>query len=158
MSSIKIEKFQPGQEAQVNSLIRRVYDGYIAGDYSDEGNRFFYDWIEPGKITERQREGRKMYVAEINSTIVGVVEVRENNHISLLFVDSAHHGKGIAKKLVAKAVSYCLQMDPALSKVFVHASPFSIPVYKKLGFVEQSDFIVEENGMKYIPMEMTIKR
>ena len=43
-----------------------------------------------------------------------------------------------------------------LDKFYVHASPYSIPVYKKMGFIETGN-MMEENGIKYLPMEMTIK-
>ena len=48
-------------------------------------------------------------------------------------------------------------IDSKLDKFYVHASPYSIPIYKKLGFIE-TDKILEENGIKYLPMEMTIKK
>lgn len=96
-----------------------------------------------------------MLVAIIDSKIAGVIETRDNNYISLLFVDKAFHGQGIAGKLFRKSLLNCKKINPELNKFYVHASPFSVPVYKKLGFTE-TDLMQEQNGIKYLPMEMEI--
>jgi len=45
----------------------------------------------------------------------------------------------------------------AIERIYVHASPFSIPIYRKLGFYE-TDIMQEENGIRYLPMEMEVKK
>lgn len=152
---IKIEKYQNGQEYAVSDLIKRVYDEFVSCDYNVEGNQFFYDWIQPVKIAERQIKNRSMYTATIGLRIVGVIEIRENNRISLLFVDKDYQGLGIAKKLFQASLIECKKRDGKLDRFYVHASPFSVPVYKKLGFVE-TDELQENHGIKYLPMEMRI--
>jgi predicted GNAT family N-acyltransferase len=154
---IKIKKYRDGQEIMIHQLIKKVYDEFVSMDYSKEGNRFFYDWIEPDKIAERQKNQRNILTAMMDSKIVGMIEIRDNNTISLLFVDKVYQGQGIAKKLFQESLKNCIQKDANLDKFYVHASPFSIPVYKKLGFVE-TDNMQEENGIKYLPMEMKIKK
>jgi predicted GNAT family N-acyltransferase len=155
MDRIRIEKYQSGQETMIHQLIKRVYDEFVAVDYCEEGNRFFYDWIQPSKIAERQRSGRNIWVARVQSDLIGVIETRENKYISLLFVDKTYQGKGIAKKLLDKALKEIIRRVPDTDTVLVHASPFSIPVYEKLGFVA-TDSMQEENGIKYLPMELKI--
>jgi GNAT superfamily N-acetyltransferase len=157
MSTLRIEKYKSGQEIMIYQLIKKVYDEFVSIDYSEEGNRFFYDWIEPSKISERQKCQRTILTAMVNSIMVGMIEIRDNNRISLLFVDKEYHGQGIAKKLVKESLKICIQKDAKLNKFYVHASPFSIPVYKKLGFIE-TDNMQENNGIKYLPMEMKIKK
>lgn len=41
-----------------------------------------------------------------------------------------------------------IQKDPTLDRICVHASPYSFPIYKKLGFNETGS-LQEENGMDY---------
>lgn len=156
MESIKIEKYQEGQETEIYQLIKRVYDEFVSPDYPNEGNQFFYDWIQPGRIAERQAEGRNMLIATSSAGIIGVIEIRGNNTISLLFVDKEYQGRGIAKKLFQKSLENAIQNDSALDKFYVHASPYSIPIYKKLGFNEAGS-LQEENGIKYMPMERRVK-
>ena len=157
MSPITIATYKPGMETEIHQLIRRVYDEFVAVDYSEAGNRFFYDWIEPSKIAERQRNRRNMLVALAEDKPIGVIEVRENLYVSLLFVDKRYQGQGVAKLLFREAVKECLERNPALEKMLVHASPFSIPIYKRLGFVE-TGAMQEENGIKYLPMEVKVSK
>jgi GNAT superfamily N-acetyltransferase len=155
MKELKISGYQPGDEMSIHQLIKKVYDEFVSIDYSDKGTRFFYDWIEPSKIAERQQKERNILIAEVEDRMIGVIEIRDNNHISLLFVDKEYQGQGIAKKLFRESLKNCLLKDPTLDKFYVHASPFSIPIYTKLGFYE-TDSMQEVNGIKYLPMEMQI--
>ena len=152
-----IRKFEPGEEVVVYELIKRVYDEFVAGDYSDAGNNFFYNWIEPSKIAQRQADGRNMWVACEDSKLVGVVETRDDKFISLLFVEKGYQSRGIAKALFKVALNEIVERVPTTEYIYVHASPFSIPVYKKLGF-EETGSMTEENGIKYLPMQVKLSR
>lgn len=155
MSTLRIEKYQKGQEDLIYQLIKKVYDAYVSIDYSEEGNAFFYDWIHPSKIAERQIDQTNIWVAFKGSLLVGMIEIRDNTFISLLFVDKNHQRQGIAKKLFDESLKAILQRDNTINKFYVHASPYSIPIYRKLGFIE-IDTMRKENGINYLPMEMII--
>ena len=155
MDTIKIENYQNGQEIEIHQLIKKVYDEFVSIDYSDEGNKFFYDWIEPSRIAERQKNQINLLVALVDSKLIGMIEIRDNKNISLLFVDKEYHGRGIAKRLFHESLKTCIQRDSTLDKFYVHASPFSIPIYIKLGFAETDEMQVQF-GIKYLPMEMKI--
>lgn len=157
MKEIRIEKYQKGQEIEIHNLIKRVYDEFVSIDYSEEGNRFFYDWIEPSKILERQKNQINIFVAFAGLKLVGMIEIRENKYISLLFVDKEYHGQGIAKKLFHESLKDCIVRNKILDKFYVHASPYSIPVYEKLGFIH-TDKMQEQFGIKYLPMELFINK
>jgi len=157
MDIIKIENYQNGQEIEIYQLIKKVYDEFVSIDYSDEGNKFFYDWIEPSRIAERQKGQTNLEVAIMDSKLVGMIEIRDNKNISLLFVDKEYHGRGIAKRLFHESLKTCIQRDSALDKFYVHASPFSIPFYLKLGFTE-TGIMQLQFGIKYLPMEMKINK
>jgi len=157
MKEIKIEKYQNGQEISIHELIKRVYDEFVSIDYTDEGNQFFYDWIQPAKIAERQLTQINILVAFMDSKLIGMIEIRDNKNISLFFVDKEYQGQGIARRLFQESLKNCIQRDVTLDKFYVHASPFSIPIYTKLGF-GQTDTMQTKFGIKYLPMEMTIKQ
>jgi GNAT superfamily N-acetyltransferase len=157
MNTIEIEQYQNGQEIMIHQLIKKVYDEFVSIDYCEEGNKFFYDWIQPSRIAERQRNQINLWVAFMDLKLVGMIEVRDNKFISLLFVDKDYQGQGIAKRLFDESLKEIIRRDSKLNKFYVHASPYSIPIYKKLGFIE-TDKMQEENGMKYLPMEMTINK
>lgn len=155
MCNIKLEIFKNGQETIVFELIKRVFDEFVAPDYSEEGNRFFNDWINPKSIAERQQNGRNIHLAFCESILVGMIEIRDKNHISLLFVDKNYHRLGIAKKLLLKSITNCIKIYPEIDLFLVNASPYSIPIYKKLGFTKTAS-LLENHGIKYMPMELKI--
>jgi GNAT superfamily N-acetyltransferase len=157
MGTIQIKQYQNGQETAIYHLISRVYDEFVSIDYSYEGNQFFYDWIEPSKIAERQKDQINLLIALEDTKIIGMIEIRDNKYISLLFVDKEYQHRGIARRLFYDSLDTCMKRDPALERFYVHASPFSIPAYKKLGFIE-TDIMQENNGIKYLPMEMKINK
>jgi GNAT superfamily N-acetyltransferase len=155
MNEIIISRFKLGQETEISLFIKKVYDEFVAIDYPDEGNRFFYEWIEPAKIAERQQKGRTILVAKSGDEIAGMIEIRGNDHISLLFVGKEYQKQGIAKKLFNRALKSCLHKDPGLEKFQVHASPYSLEVYKALGFRLAGE-LTQTNGILYYPMEMVL--
>lgn|GEM_PF-304919 len=61
--------------------------------------------------------------------IVGLITIKDKNHLFHLFVDSSYHKKGIAKKLFESIKS---NMD--VNGMNVNASIYAIPMYKALGF------------------------
>lgn len=154
---MEISSYKHGQEIEIHHLIKKVYDEFVAPDYSMAGNQVFYDWIAPEQILERQTKAKSLWIATDKNKLVGMIEIRENNRISLLFVDKNFQGKGIAKALLQIALEKSLEKEPELQKYLVHASPYSIPIYKKLGF-EETDSIQETMGIIYLPMEMKIKK
>lgn len=154
---ISIKKYKQGQEIAIFQLIKAVYDAFVAIDYSPEGNAFFYDWIQPQKIAERQLKQNNIWLAYMGAELAGVIEIRDNKFVSLLFVDKNYQRHGIAKSLFDASLREMKQRNSSLDKVYVHASPFSIPIYRNMGFVETDD-MCEENGIKYVPMEMIIKK
>lgn len=155
MGKVEFAKYQKGEEVAIFKLIKKVYDEFVACDYSEEGNRFFYDWIDPLKMAERQKNERNIWVAKDLDEITGMIEIRDNNRISLLFVDKEYQQQGIASKLFSIALESCMKKDSELNLFYVHASPFSMPIYKRMGFVE-TDKMQEKMGIKFLPMEMKI--
>ena len=71
--------------------------------------------------------------------------------ISLLFVDGAHHKKGIGTKLVDEVRNYILS-EIGGSRLTVHSSPFAVDFYHKLGFRDLAPE-QEADGIRFTPME-----
>lgn len=93
----------------------------------------------------------------MDNELAGMIEIRDNKFISLLFVEKKYQGQGIANKLFDESLKEIIQRDSNLDKFYVHASPYSIPIYEKMGLIK-ADSMREEKGIKYLPMEMTIKK
>jgi GNAT superfamily N-acetyltransferase len=156
MGSFTIDSFQPGEEPAFSALVKRVFDEFVGPGYTEEGNRFFYEFIAQDKILERFRDGNLLLTAKRNGAIIGIIEIRDCNHICLLFVDKAWQGRGVAKRLLNEALRLCKSASGAVTHFEVNASPFSETIYAKLGFIKERE-MQEINGMQFVPMRMAVR-
>lgn len=143
---ITIEEFRVGNENEIETLIKRVFDEYIGPDYSREGVDTFLEYSSADKIRERySKDNFKLLVAKDGNTIIGIIEVRDNMHICLLFVDKHYQRQGIATRLFESAFN-------DLSKdITVNSSPYAASIYERLGFNKIAGEMIN-NGITYIPM------
>jgi GNAT superfamily N-acetyltransferase len=157
MTSFSIAPFSLGEENDYSSLIRRVFDEFVAPGYTAEGNRFFSDYIDPAKIAERSRNGNLLLGARHNNVLIGIIEIRDRFHICLFFVEKSWQGMGVARAIFDEAKRLCLEGPGAPPEFLeVNASPYSEKIYGKLGFKKTQE-LQELNGMKFVPMKMAIK-
>jgi predicted GNAT family N-acyltransferase len=150
-----LREFHAGDEYALAKMIKEVFDEFVAPDYSAEGNEFFYSFVLAEKIAERAANGNIICCAVCCDEIVGMIEVRDNFHICLLFVKKENMRNGIAGKLFEKVIEQIRLSNDCIKFIEVNASPYSLEIYKKLGFSVTGD-IRETNGIKYIPMVFRI--
>ena len=156
MNPITIQSYSVGDENKIHDLIKTVYDEFVAPDYTLNGNAFFYTYIQPSNFVQRFTITKNIIVTAIaDSQIVGMIEIRGTNMVSLLFVQKEFHKQGVARALLKEALSQIRLRKPDLSELHVHASPYSISVYENLGFVGVGD-LQEDNGIKYLAMKETL--
>lgn len=147
---MKIRKIRKDEIKQACRLVLEVFDEFVAPDYCVEGIKEFRQYINPELIEQRLKINCIIYIAEIDNLIVGVLELRDFNHISLLFVKKENHNQGVAKALVGKAVTISLKNKA--EKLEVNSSPFAVNIYKRLGFIE-IDWEKTVNGIRFTAME-----
>ena len=145
----RIRLMSEGEEHEVCALVARVFDAYVAKDFSTDGVEEFYRYAEPGAMAERSRKGDKVLLAEENGHILGMLELKGTNHIAMLFVDD--QGRGLGRALVERALQLCRKEAKGLEQVSVHASLYAVPIYSKLGFEAEGPERTE-NGITYVPM------
>lgn len=138
------------------SLVREVFDDFVAPGYSPQGVATFHSYVTRDAVLERFKKGNPMYVAKSGSQIVGAHEIRDWNHISLFFVKKELHGSGIGRKLFERALDEIKKTYPEIRLVSVNASPFAEEIYQALGFVKTAD-LQERDGIRFIPMEYAIR-
>ncbi|NLF35987.1 MAG: GNAT family N-acetyltransferase [Clostridiaceae bacterium] len=92
----------------------------------------------------------EFYGAYINNEIIGVIATRNNgNHIALFFVDGRYHRQGIGRKLFQVVLE-----KSTGNKITVNSSPYAVEIYKKLGFIPDTDEQIKE-GIRFTPMTYT---
>lgn len=139
----------------VSNLVRKVFDKYIAPGYSDEGCAVFYKFVEPASILESLATGEyDIWMATVNEIIIGMIGLRNSNHISLLFVDDRFHRRGIARELLRLATVKAVMN--LVADITVNSSPYAVDVYRKLGF-QQLEGEQLQDGIRYIPMKKQLK-
>ena len=132
------------------ALAWRSFKKFVADDYTDAGVKEFYDFISDNGIYKMFLIGEyRLWVAELDGEIVGMISVRAKRHISLLFVDEKHMRKGIGRDLVYAASEYMLENGENYATV--NASPYGVPFYHKVGFIDTGAETVN-GGMVITPM------
>lgn len=125
---------------------------YEAPEYTKEGITSFRNFVRDPILKTLFIEGKYNVLAAFNNnTIVGIIGVRNETHISLLFVDSEYHKKGIARRLVEKTFERTYEKY-GKREMTVNSSPYAVGFYHKMGFVD-TDIEQTTDGIRYTPMK-----
>jgi ribosomal protein S18 acetylase RimI-like enzyme len=154
---VVIREIRKGEETKACQLVIECFNEFVAPDYGDEGVNEFLKYVNPDWMQERLERGNFAFVAVVDDLITGVIEVRSNNHISLLFVKKEYQGRGIARELLELAIEKCRQADNIIDEFDVNSSPYAVKIYEKLGFTRVDDEKLV-NGIRFIPMKLKLVR
>ncbi|ATW25076.1 GNAT family N-acetyltransferase [Candidatus Formimonas warabiya] len=149
---IQFREAQPQDVPAIIELVLGVFDKYVGCGYAPEGQLTFRMYCHPNAMMSRWAEGTSFcLIAIFEQKIIGMIEVRNGNHIALLFVDDRYQRKGIAKKLVSLAVE-----KAQAAEMEVNSSPYALNIYGKMGF-EPLDAEQVRDGIRFIPMRKIIQ-
>lgn len=133
-------------------LAFRVFLKFQAEEYGTEGIKNFAEFVTDEDLKKMFIIGEYLlFVALMGDKQVGLISLRSGNHISLLFVDENYHRNGIGTQLVKYLQNYMLQ-NTKQQKLTVFASPYGVPFYHKVGFVDIGKE-TRKDGIIYTPME-----
>jgi GNAT superfamily N-acetyltransferase len=144
-----------GEEGLVFTFVSGVFNEFVAPQYSQEGVEEFMKYIQPEELSSRTQGNHFSLIAELDSEIVGVIEIRNYSHVALLFVDSRFQRKGVGRELLRKAMEICRRNELSLSQVTVNASPNSVTAYERMGF-KPTDAEQCVNGIRFVPMALRL--
>lgn len=135
--------------AEAMALVKQVFMEYEAPDYEQTGVDFFLEYIEPTAMKQRiEKKKISVWCAIVDETMVGVVAMRPPCAVSLLFVDTLWHRKGIARQMFEHAIAEYREEN---ATVTVHSSPYAVEAYRKMGFINTGP-AETAFGVKYQPM------
>jgi len=146
---IRYRFMQKGEEEKVCSLVEKIFNEFVAPDYDREGVDEFFKYANPAALAGRAGKDQFVMVAEQGPDLVGIIEMRNCDHIAMLFV--SHRERGIARGLIGRAVGECRKRQPDVKRITVNSSPFAEPVYSWMGF-RATGSIQKKNGIIFIPM------
>lgn len=145
---------RPLKENEWEEAMQLAWDTFIlfeAPDYSREGINSFKTFIRDPILKTLFLDGKyRTLAAFYNGIMVGILGVRNENHLSLLFVDSEYHKRGIAKALVLNMIEK-VYMDYGKREMTVNSSPYAVGFYHRIGFAD-TDVEQTTDGIRYTPM------
>jgi ribosomal protein S18 acetylase RimI-like enzyme len=154
--SIDYRLIRTGEEDAVCRLIEESFNEFVAPGYSEAGVKTFFKYANAQSMKKRADKDHVIFVALDGDKLVGIIEIRSNNHISLLYVKTEYHNKGIARRLLNLCVETSLKDNPFLKHIDVNSSPYAVEIYEKLGF-ERTGAEQEVNGIRFTPMKLTLR-
>lgn len=140
---IKVKKLDESYIDECLDLVWQVFSEFEVPVFPKEGG------VEYKRIIEKTRKEKNItfYGALDNGKVVGVLGMRENNHIGYFYVNSSYHKRGIGKRL------FNIMKEDYKKKTFtVNAAPYGVPIYTRLGFVP-TDKEQNVNGVIFTPMK-----
>lgn len=154
---MKFSVMQRGQENIVIEVVRDVFNEFVAPGYTQEGIDEFYNYANIVKLTERSKRDHFTILAQDNDDILGIIEIRNPNHVSMFFVQKNFQNKGVGKALFKEAMKQIAKRNQNIEELTVNSSLNAVPAYERLGFVVQGG---EQclNGIKFVPMKLSLKR
>ena len=144
-----IKKITSNEFNNVKELVKKVFDSSVAKDYNEDGKEEFYRFVNDNE----KLSGLDIWGYYIEDRLIGVIGTRDEiSHISLFFVDNEFQRHSFGKKLLQTVV------EASKSEVIsVNSAPSAVNAYKYMGF-SATDGEIENNGIKYVPMELKVSR
>lgn len=137
------------------TLVWSVFEEFEVPDYSEQGVKCFQEFINYESIIEKFTRGEIVLWGNfMNNDLVGVIAIRDKNHICMLFVSKDFHRQGIARNLFETILAACCK-DDDIDSITVNSSPYAVEIYQRLGFVS-TDVEQTLNGIRFTPMRYDI--
>lgn len=123
--------------------------------YPPEGVRSFEDFITDSALKKMFIMGAYQVMAAYDGRkMVGMISLRNETHISLLFVDRYYHRRGIGRALILKLSEY-VKDEIGKSRITVNASPYGVEFYHRLGFQDVGPQ-KQQDGIIFTPMLLNV--
>ncbi|GHS86113.1 hypothetical protein AGMMS49957_03650 [Synergistales bacterium] len=136
LKSLKFSDMKLSQCEEVHNLILDAAESKNMG-VTPEGRQAFERYISTAAIENRARMGCKFELAMIDGQIVGVIETRKADCISMLYVRLAYARLGIGSRLVYRVASGCAARG--FKKLTTYVADEEIGFYERVGFTQCGD-------------------
>ena len=144
--NLTVEKLDINDLLVVSQLIEQSFDESVAPTLNDEGIETFKKGLSVESLEKRLNSDNLFMICRNEKEIIGVGEIRDKNHLNLLFVKTRLQKKGIGGKILNELIC---QIEG--NEVTVNSSLNAVGAYEKLGF-DKIGLPSEVNGIKYQPM------
>lgn len=154
MDNYIFDKLNESHISEAMDLVKKVFDEFESPFYTEEGINSFYKFIDKDNIKNKLLNNEiTLYGCFLDGKIIGVIGLRNPNHICLLFIDKMHHKKGLASKLYNIIKNSCL--NSSSREITVNSSCYAVEFYHKLGFIDTDKETIKD-GIRFTPMKINI--
>ena len=140
-----------GKITEASDLVIHMTNDFTVHDYLEDGVWETLKSLHPNRFIGNSCIDHFVLTAEMHEELVGIIEIRENNHISLFCVEKEYRRRGIGRKLLRKAVEICKENNSGLAEVTVNSLPGTVHIYERLGFHPEKPERIEHD-IPYTPM------
>ena len=150
-------EIRPIMRHEWEDAMQLAWDTFLifeAPDYSLKGVYNFKKFVRDPLLKRMFTYGKYVAIGAFDGKrIIGIMGVRNTNHVSLLFVDRDYHRMGIASALMNRYLKDAVAAG--VSYVTVNSSPYAVGFYNKIGFDKVNDEM-EKDGIRFTPMRMEL--
>lgn len=153
-----IRQITPDEVGEALELAMEVFMQFEAPDYKPQGvETFRNDIIENAEFIEKCKKGIcPIYAAFDNGKIVGIIGMRNESHINLVFTKNEYQRRGIATSIFGYLLSEVKKNSPQIKEITLNSSPYGKSFYLRLGFVPLSEE-QEIDGIRFTPMKYVLR-
>jgi len=154
MDNPVVQKAKASDAIEISQLILGVAHYFTLDPNGAGAERFFASMSSKAIETYITNPDFDYYTCRINGELAGVVCARDGTHLFHLFVAPKYQRLGIAKHLWSHIKESRFNRS-GVNEITVNSTPYAVPVYKKLGFIE-ADTKVERDGIAFVPMRLVL--
>lgn len=153
MMNYEIRRLRPDEVDAALDLAMETYLEFEAPDYGPEGvTTFRRDIYDNEAFRAACMNGtNRMWGALDGDRIVGLMAMRGESHIVLVFTHRDYHRRGVASAILQALLNDVRRENPDLRRLTLNSSPYGLPFYLHAGF-KPADVEKTINGIRFTAM------
>ena len=153
MMPYEIRRLRPDEVDEALDLAMATYLEFEAPDYGPEGvTTFRRDIYDNEAFRAACLDGtNRMWGALDGEHIIGLMAMRGESHIVLVFTHRDYHRQGVASAILRALLDDVRRENPALRRLTLNSSPYGLPFYLHGGF-RPADVEKTINGIRFTAM------
>lgn len=131
-----IRRLHPDEVEAALDLALDTFLAFEAPDYGPEGVKSFRrDIIDNAAFRAACMDGtNRMWGALDGTRIIGLMAMRGESHIVLVFTHRDYHRQGVASAILQRLLEDVRRENPAIRRLTLNSSPYGLPFYLHAGF------------------------
>ena len=149
----EIRRLRPDEVDAALDLAMETFTEFEAPDYGPEGiSTFRRDIIDNTAFRAACMDGtNRMWGALDGDRVIGLMGMRGESHIVLVFTHRDYHRQGVASAILRALLADVRRENPYLRRLTLNSSPYGLPFYLHAGF-HPADEEKTINGIRFTAM------